>query len=590
MTPKRNALEDEEQKEDNEIDYSSPVKKPRKDPSHLEVRSPLTAINKAGKPAEAGIILRIQVINFMCHQNLTVKLCRNVNFIHGQNGSGKSAILAALQICLGANARRTHRARNLKDLVRKESKCNGAKVRVTLLNKGPDAFQPDKYPDSITIEKSISLTSGGFNGYKLLDKYDKEQSRAKKDLDSLLDQLNIQVENPVAVLDQEEAKKFLTGKAEDKYNFFTKATDLERMDRHYATVLDDIQDMEENKLRIQQNLKPLADNVKQLKAEYDELAKLDKLEKKSEELAVKYSWAVFAECNAKLKESKEVFAKIEEKESKLRAEIEKLSSSEGDGSEEETELKNELNTLMEEATEAKEKYNELSKALKDAEAPKKQKERELKHVQGEIATATRNLKSAEQELENYRQEIIRKTGSAQSEEALRASKMKEAEEEIAKLKDNIELWSKDMDGTLRIYEEKEPRENALKSQVESINKQIYAVKSKVQSLQNSEGSSMAMFGSKTIEVYRMVENAKKAGKFRGEVIGPIGNYLKIMQGKEEYAALAEAAFSIKLDRFIVTNDHDRDVFMSIRKQAKCSPRDCGVFQSVSFCLYGLYSN
>ena len=33
----------------------------------------------------------------------------------------------------------------------------------------------------------------------------------------MLDQLNIQVENPVAVLDQEEAKKFLTGKAEDKY-------------------------------------------------------------------------------------------------------------------------------------------------------------------------------------------------------------------------------------------------------------------------------------------------------------------------------------------------------------------------------------
>jgi hypothetical protein len=30
---------------------------------------------------------------------------------------------------------------------------------------------------------------------------------------------NIQVENPVAVLDQEEAKKFLTGKAEYKYNF-----------------------------------------------------------------------------------------------------------------------------------------------------------------------------------------------------------------------------------------------------------------------------------------------------------------------------------------------------------------------------------
>ena len=140
----------------------------------------------------------------MCHRKLTVELCRNVNFIHGQNGSGKSAILAAIQICLGAGARRTHRARNLKELVRKESGEGGnAKVRVTLLNRGPDGFQTDVYGDSITVERSISK-NGGYNGYRLLDHEGKERSRLKKDLDAMLDQLNIQVENPVAVLDQEE--------------------------------------------------------------------------------------------------------------------------------------------------------------------------------------------------------------------------------------------------------------------------------------------------------------------------------------------------------------------------------------------------
>ena len=45
--------------------------------------------NPIGRPAEAGIITRVQVENFMCHRKLTVNLCRNVNFIHGQNGSGK---------------------------------------------------------------------------------------------------------------------------------------------------------------------------------------------------------------------------------------------------------------------------------------------------------------------------------------------------------------------------------------------------------------------------------------------------------------------------------------------------------------------
>jgi hypothetical protein len=46
-------------------------------------------LNAIGKPPEAGIILKIYVENFMCHRKLTVDLCRNVNFIYGQNGSGK---------------------------------------------------------------------------------------------------------------------------------------------------------------------------------------------------------------------------------------------------------------------------------------------------------------------------------------------------------------------------------------------------------------------------------------------------------------------------------------------------------------------
>jgi RecF/RecN/SMC N terminal domain len=141
--------------------------------------------------SEAGIIKQIYVENFMCHRKLRVDLNRNVNFISGQNGSGKSAILAAIQICLGASARRTHRARNLKDLVRKDATTNpptSAKVRVTLLNKENDGFQYETYGDTITVERCISL-NGGYNGYKLLDHNLKEQSRSKKDLDEMLDTL-----------------------------------------------------------------------------------------------------------------------------------------------------------------------------------------------------------------------------------------------------------------------------------------------------------------------------------------------------------------------------------------------------------------
>jgi hypothetical protein len=149
-------------------------------------------INREGKPPEAGVIKKIYMENFMCHRKLGVDLCRNVNFIHGQNGSGKSAVLAAIQICLGAGARRTNRARNLKDLVRKEAASGNApaqaKIRVTLLNQGEDGYKNEVYGDTITVERTISL-NGGYNGYKLLDHAGKEKSRSKKDLDDMLDVL-----------------------------------------------------------------------------------------------------------------------------------------------------------------------------------------------------------------------------------------------------------------------------------------------------------------------------------------------------------------------------------------------------------------
>ena len=69
-------------------------------------------------PCTAGSIKRIRVENFMCHSSLSLDLVDRVNFITGQNGSGKSAILTALCVAFGIKARGTQRATSLKDFTR----------------------------------------------------------------------------------------------------------------------------------------------------------------------------------------------------------------------------------------------------------------------------------------------------------------------------------------------------------------------------------------------------------------------------------------------------------------------------------------
>lgn len=71
---------------------------------------------------DAGTIARVEVVNFMCHKYLKIDLGPKINFVIGHNGSGKSAILTAITIALGANASATNRGKNLSSFIKEGSK------------------------------------------------------------------------------------------------------------------------------------------------------------------------------------------------------------------------------------------------------------------------------------------------------------------------------------------------------------------------------------------------------------------------------------------------------------------------------------
>mmetsp|Transcript_5446 Transcript_5446/g.7921 ORF Transcript_5446/g.7921 Transcript_5446/m.7921 type:complete len:1195 (+) Transcript_5446:75-3659(+) len=560
---------------------SNSHKRKKKQSLRESIETPITPINHPGKPAEAGIIHKVSVENFMCHRKLTIQLCRNVNFIHGQNGSGKSAILAAIQICLGAGARRTHRARNLRDLVRKESAsngCAGAKVRVTLLNKGEDSFRHNDYGDYVTVERNISL-GGGYNGYKLLDSNDQEKSRSKKDLDALLDQLNIQVENPVAVLDQEEAKKFLCGKPEDKYAFFTKATDLERIDRSYATVVDNIQELDETKARVQNNMRPAAENVKKLYAEWEEFRKMELLQDKVSALRVRYAWSVYWEIANKVKEEEERLNAIDSKLAKRVEDLEKAESSANVDDGREEDLKEKLKELTTEANEAAKHKSDLEEELRAAQKPIKEHQRAISSLKREILTAKRSVSQAVKLLNETREEIQKKTGNAASEEAKRTARREKIENQMIEAKENVAIFQDKVKQSYKKYEELEPAVEVAIDNSQKAMRQSEGLKRKLQELKRSEGNSLAIFGNRCATMKQKVEQAIRQRQFVGPVAGPIGSYLKVAPGKEHLATLAELSLGGgTLDRFVVTNDADRKLLMDFRKEVGCSTRECNVFQ------------
>merc|ERR1711915_202895 len=69
---------------------------------------------------------------------------------------------------------------------------------------------------------------------------DKLVSNKKDELLAILDHFNIQIDNPVSILNQETSRSFLnTSDARDKYKFFLKATQLEQMSTDYQQAIED---------------------------------------------------------------------------------------------------------------------------------------------------------------------------------------------------------------------------------------------------------------------------------------------------------------------------------------------------------------
>lgn len=534
-------------------------------------------INQPNKPPEAGVISKIYVENFMCHKKLTVELCRNINFIYGQNGSGKSAILAAIQVCLGAGARRTNRARNLKGMVRKGTTSNCARIRVTLLNQGDDSFKHDIYGDFVTVERTIAIR-GGYNGYKLFDANLKERSRSKKELDEMLDKLNIQVENPVALLDQEEAKKFLTGKAADKYKFFMKATELERLDNTYASTVEKMYEMNHQAEKLEQSMSADKELVDETKAIYKQHKEIAKLEAKQAQFQNKGSWSVYRTALLDLKKEEQQLEKFQAKAEKKKQELTQAEIASQEADDPDNERRNRLDDLSKEANEMADRKRELEKDLKHVTEPQKHLKSQYKALVKKEEKNNRDLLEANQILQKKRDEIVAKAGSAESEQRQRNERIISEEETLAEKKKRFTELKQEITDSLHAYEKIEPDVTGARDHASRLQGQVRKVDSKIKSLESSSGNSLDVFGPRCNKVKQLVDKAIKQRKFRGPVLGPIGLFCKIQPGKEDFASLAESALGNGvLDRFVVFNDVDRKLLQKIRETSGCH-NDCGLLQ------------
>lgn len=169
------------------------------DATYRFINNNISIENRSGK------INKIILKNFMCHSNLSMEFNKNVNLLIGNNGSGKSAVLTALIVGLGSKSSATNRCTNITQLIKRGETFGSVEIHIA--NNCDQGYDRETYGNEIIVHRTFS--SSGTSNYRIKKASGQTISSSRKDLMKILLFMNIQVDNPVCVLNQDASRAFL---------------------------------------------------------------------------------------------------------------------------------------------------------------------------------------------------------------------------------------------------------------------------------------------------------------------------------------------------------------------------------------------
>ncbi|NXX90800.1 SMC6 protein, partial [Centropus bengalensis] len=471
---------------------------------------------------EVGIIESVQLKNFMCHSMLgPFEFGPNINFVVGNNGSGKTSILTALMVGLGGKASATNRGSSVKMFVRNGE--TSADISITLRNQGRDAFKPEVYGSSIIVNQHINLD--GSRSYKLKSKSGTLVSSKKEELLGILDHFNIQVDNPVSILTQEMSKNFLHSKNEsDKYKFFLKATQLEQMKEDYSYIM---KTKENTCIQIEQGVERLQELKRvyyEKRERYKNIGFLNDLQSRLEDLKHQMAWAMVSEMEKEIKPIKEGIKAEEENVEQFVQKLQECQVKVSKAEERYKAIENKLIALKEEAQALRPQCAYLKADVQE----RRKSVNEAEVLYNRFKTELKRLGKDDEQLRKRIEELKSSANQVSETELL------ERQRKIAHLREQLKTFH---DEEILIGQEMEQFQQAMykcKEQHVKVRREDYDVRQalnakqkQLRELKDSKTNTLKRFGRNIPAFLEAVEKAYREGHFKYKPIGPLGAFIHL---------------------------------------------------------------
>ncbi|KAJ8542030.1 hypothetical protein K7X08_016896 [Anisodus acutangulus] len=514
-----------------------------------------------GKRLEAGFISKIRLENFMCHSNLEIHFGDSVNFITGQNGSGKSAILTALCVAFGSRARGTQRANSLKDFIK--TGCSHALVHVEMKNRGEDAFKAETYGDLIMIERRISESTSS----TVLKNYQGKKVAAKKEeLQELIVHFNIDVENPCVIMSQDKSREFLhSGNAKDKFKFFFKATLLQQVEDLLIGIEIQLKNANELVAELEKSINPIVKELDELQGKIRNMEHIEEISNQVDLLKKKLAWAwvysVDKQLQDKSKRIEELKGRIPTCQSRIDQHLRKMEEL----NDQLTKKKAQIAHMMEKTSEVRRMTEELKQSLSLATKEKLELEQERGRRSNYIENMEKRVKMFEQQICDMDEQNTRNT---QAEEHDMEVKLKEFQAEIDSANVVFQRLRNEEDTLIDKINQTKDQISKIVHEIDEYDKKYRDILSRIREFQLHQSNKATAFGGgRVMDLLEVIERQRR--KFNRAPIGPIGAHVTLVDG-DKWGTAIESAIGKVLNAFIVTDHKDSLLLRACAREANYS--------------------
>ncbi|KAJ5930748.1 hypothetical protein N7466_006241 [Penicillium verhagenii] len=516
------------------------------------------ALNEINIPSDHGILERVDCFNFMCHEHFSVELGPLINFVTGKNGSGKSAILTALTLCLGGKASATNRGQSLKNFI-KEGKDN-SNIIVRIKNQGDGAYRPEVFGESIIVERHFHRN--GSSGFKIKAGNGHIISTKKAELDSITDYFSLQIDNPMNVLSQDAARQFLsTSSPSEKYKFFVKGVQLEQLDQDYRLIEESVDQMEEKMRSTKQDISILENRKIAAKKKLEISDQHDSLRERIRNLSYQMAWAQVEEQEQLLESLVRELAKADEQ-------IARADGALGDFDPRFEAIDNEIETAAEHALEAarvlegaREEKITIDKRFEEERSKRTEAQTELRDIKGHLQAAENSVAKAQQ---NVEAEIQRLAEVSNGGYARRQEERQQAADRATVARQEYDAHCGGQRALQEASQEADRKVEVAKEAYEAKKKDYKEAEGRLGNLRRENGPRQNGFHEKMPTLKRAILKEKSWGM---TPIGPVGDHITLLQAK--WSSILETSFGNTLSSFIVTSKRDQNTLSNIMRREGC---------------------